>query len=73
MVRVFINGASKEVKEKYDKKVSALEQKNNDLKKKIEASNNTQSSKWSSFKREFNHDMDELGHAIKDIGVDNKK
>ena len=64
---------SKEVKEKYDKKVLALEKKNNELKKKIEAADKTQTSMWSSFKREFNHDMDELMHAIKDIGTDNVK
>ena len=64
---------SKEVEEKYDKKVLALEQKNNELKNKINKADGTKSSSWSSFKREFNHDMDELGHAIKDIGVDNTK
>jgi phosphoenolpyruvate-protein kinase (PTS system EI component) len=64
---------NKEAREKYDKKVLALEQKNNELKKKIEVSDNTKTSMWSSFKREFNHDMSELGHAIKNIGVDNEK
>ena len=64
---------SKEVKEKYDKQVLALEQKNNELKKKIEASDNTQTSMWTSFKRGFNHDMVELGQAIKDLGTDKTK
>lgn len=27
---------------------------------------------WAIFKREFNHDMDELGQALKDLTVDNK-
>ena len=35
---------------------------------KVDASEN-----WESFKREFNHDMSELGDALKDITVDNKK
>ncbi len=64
---------SKEVKKKYDKKVVALEKKNDDLKMKIEGCGNTKTSKWASFKREFNYDMDELGHSIKDFGVDNTK
>ena len=64
---------SKEMKEKYDKKVLALEQKNNELKKKIEASDNTETSMWTSFKRGFNHDMVELGQAIKDLGTDKTK
>ena len=64
---------SKEVKEKYDKKVSTLEKKNNELKNKIKNSDDTKTSMWTSFKREFNHDMEELGHAFKDIGIDNTK
>lgn len=63
---------SKEVNEKYEKKVADLQKKNDGLKKRIEASDKTETSKWTSFKTEFNHDMNELGHAIKDIGIDNK-
>jgi DNA-directed RNA polymerase subunit N (RpoN/RPB10) len=29
-------------------------------------------SDWEAFKREFNHDMEELGKALKDLTVDNK-
>jgi peptidoglycan hydrolase CwlO-like protein len=65
---------SKEVRDKYDKKVANLEQKNNELRKKIDNYNeSSNSTKWASFKREFNHDMDELGKSIKDIGKDNVK
>ncbi len=63
----------KEDKAKYDAKVVALEQKNNELKRKAEGSETVKTSAWTSFKREFNHDMDELGKALKDITVDNKK
>ena len=28
---------------------------------------------WESFKTEFNHDMDELGNAFRDLTIDNKK
>lgn len=63
---------SKEVKEKYDKKVSDLEQKNEALRKKA-AGYDANNSGWASFKREFNHDMDEIGSALKDLTVDNKK
>lgn len=64
---------TKQVKDRYDKRVIALEQKNNDLKKKIKGASTVKTSAWSTFKREFNHDMQELGHAIKDVGVDNTK
>jgi ethanolamine ammonia-lyase small subunit len=57
----------------YLKKIEALEQKNKDLKVRMNAYKNDTNSDWSSFKREFNHDMDELGTALKDLTVDNKK
>jgi len=55
----------------YEKKIEALEQQNKDLRKRIEDYEKSQSD-WETFKREFNHDMDELGKALKDITVDNK-
>lgn len=55
----------------YAKKIENLEQKNKDLKTKLESYGSTESD-WESFKREFNHDMDELGQAFKDLTVDNK-
>ena len=65
--------SNKDTKEKYDKKVVALEEKNNALKNKIDGYSNSKTSSWTSFKREFNHDMSELGRAFKDVGVDNMK
>ena len=55
----------------YVKKIETLEQQNKDLKKRIEDYEKNQSD-WETFKREFNHDMDELGRALKDLTVDNK-
>ncbi len=63
----------KDTEQKYEEKVAALQQKNDNLKKKIKESDATKTSKWSLFKREFNHDMDDLGRAIKDLGVDSTK
>lgn len=57
----------------YDKKVDALEEKNKELKLKMETYKNDTDSDWQSFKREFNHDMDELGNAFNDLTVNNKK
>ena len=56
----------------YEKRIDALEKQNNDLKTKIETYDQSQSN-WESFKREFNHDMDELGKSLKDLTVDNTK
>src|ERR1700741_2038982 len=59
---------TKEENERYTKKVAALEEKNRELKKRINDYPNSKNAKWDSFKREFNHDMDELGKALKDLG-----
>lgn len=62
-----------EEKEKYNKKINDLEDKNFALKSKIDNYNEPDKSKWASFKAEFGHDLDGLGQAIKNIGVNNKK
>lgn len=56
----------------YEKKITGLEQQNLKMKAKLDEYEKSQSN-WESFKREFNHDMDELGKALKDLVVDNKK
>jgi len=58
--------------ELYAKKIANLEQQNRDMRARLIAYENSQSN-WETFKREFNHDMDELGKALKDLTVDNKK
>ena len=63
----------KSVDAKYEENIDALEQKNKDLKVKMETYKNDANADWESFKREFNHDMDELGQALKDLTVNNKK
>jgi outer membrane murein-binding lipoprotein Lpp len=64
--------SGKTVNELRAKKIDALEQRNKDLKAKIEAYEKNQSD-WETFKREFNHDMEGLGEAFNDLGTDNKK
>lgn len=56
----------------YVEKIDKLEKQNKNLKAKIE-NYEKRNNNWASFKSEFNHDMDELGIALKDIMVDNKK
>jgi hypothetical protein len=57
--------------EKYDKRVLALEKTNNDLEYRINHSHTTKSLAWTTFKREFMHDLNGLGDAIKNVGVNN--
>lgn len=56
----------------YGKSIDALEEKNASLRTKISDYENNQTD-WESFKREFNSDMTELGEALKDLTVNNKK
>ena len=56
----------------YEKRIENLEQKNKELRTKIDAYE-TEQSDWETFKREFNHDMNELGNALQDFNKDNKK
>ena len=58
---------------KYQKNIDLLEQKNRELKVKADTYKNDANSDWQSFKREFNHDMEEIGQAFRDVTVDNKK
>lgn len=55
----------------YAQRIDTLEQKNKDLRTRM-ANYEQNQSDWESFKREFNHDMDELGKAMKDLTVNNK-
>lgn len=56
----------------YEKSINDLEQRNRDMKVRIDAYDKSQSD-WESFKREFTHDMDGLGQALNDMTVNNKK
>ena len=72
-LKVRMQKTGKSVDVKYQKNIEILEQKNMQLKVKADTYRNDANSDWQSFKREFNHDMDEIGQAFKDVTVDNKK
>jgi hypothetical protein len=65
--KVKIKTAGKEAKVKYDKEVVVLEQKNVELKKKINEYKYEGKDKWEEFKQGFNRDMDIVGKALKDF------
>lgn len=56
----------------YEKNIEALEQKNKELKLKMKTYKNDANEDWQSFKTEFNHDMTDLGQALKNFTVNNK-
>ena len=57
----------------YKLKVAKLEQKNSDMKKQMDEYKAEGKESWEKFKIEFNHDMEELGKAFKDLTVKNIK
>lgn len=56
----------------YTERIDALTQKNIDLKNRINNYDKNRSD-WEAFKREFSHDMDDLGESLKNFAVDNKR
>ncbi|MDY0151153.1 MAG: hypothetical protein RBS43_02630 [Candidatus Cloacimonas sp.] len=57
----------------YDKKIDVLEAKNKELKAKLDGYKDEGKDSWEKFKSEFNRDTDELGTALKNFTVNNKK
>ncbi len=72
-LRAKMKVAGKKIDATYEKSINELEERNQIMKNKIATYNNDSQSDWVSFKREFNHDMDGLWQALKDVGVNNKK
>ena len=61
----------KDAKADYNKRIAELEQKNSDMRRKMDDYKADTRENWEKFKTEFNHDMDELGTAFKDLTVKN--
>lgn len=51
----------------YKEKVARLEQKNSDMKKKMDDYKAEGKENWEAFKTQFNHDMEELGQSFQDL------
>ena len=62
-----------EAKAEYDRSIADLEKRNAALKLKVKENKNEDNTKWESFKREVNYDMEELGKAIQNLTQNNKK
>lgn len=60
-------------KEEYQAKVAKLEQRNAELKIKLENYDAQDKTQWEQFKSEFSHDITELGKAFNDMSTNNVK
>ena len=65
------NSDKKEAKEEYDKKVAKLEESNQIIKEKLSNYKEDAQDDWSTFKRNVNKEMDDLGKAISEEAEEN--
>lgn len=72
-LRIEMKNEKREVREKDEKRIDALEKRNHELKEKLEAYHDDGKSDWKEFKTEFRHDLDGIGQSFKDITVRNTK
>lgn len=68
-----IETSDERMRKEYRERIAELKARNEKAKERLSGYKDHDKSKWHEFKREFNHDMDELGHSLKDFSVDNKK
>jgi hypothetical protein len=59
--------AGADTKAKYNEDVAVLEQKNRELRKKLESYKDEGRGKWVQFKTDFSQDMDGIGKTMKDL------
>lgn len=67
-----IKNKDKVLEKMYEERIESLEKTNMEMRNRIDAYEKNHSD-WESFKREYKHDMDELGKSLKDFGVNNQK
>jgi hypothetical protein len=71
--RARVQSQKNEARADYIKKVTDLEQKNSDMKKKISDYKAESKENWDLFKAEFRRDMDELGKSFQNLNIKNTK
>jgi septal ring factor EnvC (AmiA/AmiB activator) len=71
--KVRIAHEKKETKAEYHKKMAELEQKNSDMKKKMDDYKADGKENWEKFKAGFNNEMDALGIEFKELTEKKKK
>lgn len=71
-MKINMKKTGKSIDEAYAKKIEELEEKNKEIKLKVQTYKNDTNSDWESFKEEYKRDMDGLGQALKNLTVDNR-
>ena len=63
----------KEDKDEYNKKIIALQQKNIDMKKRMDDYKADGKEKWEFFKADFTKGMDDMGESLRDLRAEHSK
>jgi hypothetical protein len=71
--KVLVQEGKSSLKQEREKKIAELEMKNSNMKMRLDDYKADGKDKWNTFKSEFNHDMEEMGKAFKDLTTDNVK
>ncbi len=71
-LRAEMKTVKKEDHEAYKHTIDRMEEKNMELKRKINEYDKTNKEKWEEFKAELNADLKGIGESLKDLGRDNK-
>lgn len=72
-LKVLVSAEKGEIKIIHEKEIARLEKRNRDLEEKLANYKGDGKEDWNEFKKEFNHDMEELGKALKDLTISNTK
>jgi TolA-binding protein len=70
-LKLKMKSKNKETRAKWERQLDELEQKNENMKARLDDYKEEGEDNWESFKTEFNHDMDNLGNALRDLTKSN--
>lgn len=72
-LREELSKPGKKAQETISEQIDELEKRNNEIREKVAAYRYVRKEQWESFKKELDHDINELGDALRDFTIDNRK
>jgi hypothetical protein len=71
-MRVELKSKKAEARRDYEEEIAELDSRNERMKARIAENKDDSREGWNNFKREFDHDMEDLGNSISNVFKDNK-
>lgn len=68
-----VAGSGKGLKAEFERRIAALDVKNDEMKKKMQDYKGDGKDNWQSFKANFNQEIDALNKSVKDLTAYNKE